>query len=134
MIRYNLIVTLLLLPIFFLFPENNLSARDITRSCADSVINVIPFPNPNPNIPRSSADVPISASYESLITSVILSFNQNLGEIEVEVLNTFTGYYDSGYINTLFLSAIIPITGGPGHYIITFTLPSGQQYQGEFDV
>ena len=55
-------------------------------------------------------------------TIIILYFSSNLGEIEVEV------------IDTQFLSAIVPVTGGPGHYIITFTLPSGQQYQGEFDV
>lgn len=55
-------------------------------------------------------------------TIIILYFSSNLGEIEVEV------------IDTQFLPAIVPISGGPGHYIITFTLPSGQQYQGEFDV
>ena len=113
---------------------NACNANPIVSSVADSTIIVFPFPIGNPTPPKSPSIIPISASYESLITSVILTFNQNLGEIEVEVLNTFTGYYDSGYINTLFLSAIIPITGGPGHYIITFTLPSGQQYQGEFDV
>ena len=32
------------------------------------------------------------------------------------------------------LSATVPITMGPGHYIILFTLPSGQQYAGEFNV
>jgi hypothetical protein len=55
-------------------------------------------------------------------TIIILYFSSNLGEIEVEV------------IDTQFLPAIVPISGGPGHYIITFSLPSGQQYQGEFDV
>ncbi len=55
-------------------------------------------------------------------TIIILYFSSNLGEIEVEA------------IDTQFLSAIVPVTSGPGHYIITFTLPSGQQYQGEFDV
>ena len=55
-------------------------------------------------------------------TIIILYFSSNLGEIEVEA------------IDTQFLPAIVPISGGPGHYIITFTLPSGQQYQGEFDV
>ena len=62
--------------------------------------------------------------------------NKALGYKEgaVEGLNTYNGYYDICFINTMFLSAVIPIYGGPGHYIITFTLPSGQQYQGEFDV
>ena len=55
-------------------------------------------------------------------TIIILYFSSNLGDIEVEA------------IDTQFLPAIVPISGWPGHYIITFTLPSGQQYQGEFDV
>jgi hypothetical protein len=134
MYKNNLLIAFLLLSVLFAFSETRLSASEVTQHCADSLIIVLPLPDPNPNIPRSPSIVPISASYESLFSSVILSFNQNLGEIEVEVLNTFTGYYDSGFINTQFLSAIVPVTGGPGHYIITFTLPSGQQYQGEFDV
>ena len=34
--------------------------------------------------------------------SIILSFNHN----------TFTGYYDSNFIDTHILSAIVPVTGG----------------------
>ena len=78
--------------------------------------------------------VPISASYERLISSVILAFNSNLGEIEVEVVNTTTGGYDAGTIDTRLLYATVPITMGPGHYLIIFTLPSGRQYKGEFDI
>ena len=65
---------------------------------------------------------PASSPQTVTDTIIILYFSSNLGEIEVEV------------IDTQFLPAIVPISGGPGHYIITFTLPSGQQYQGEFDV
>lgn len=134
MYKNNLYIAVFLLSVLFAFSETRLSASEVTQHCADSLIIVLPLPDPNPNIPRSPSIVPISASYESQFNSVILTFNQNLGEIEVEILNTFTGFYDSGFIYTQFQSAIIPITGGPGHYIITFTLPSGQQYQGEFDV
>ena len=65
---------------------------------------------------------PASSPQTVTDTIIILYFSSNLGDIEVEA------------IDTQFLSAIVPVTGGPGHYIITFTLPSGQQYQGEFDV
>ena len=109
-------------------------ANNSCISCADTVIVIDPFPIPDPNIPRSPALVPISASYEPLLSSIILSFTSNLGVIEVDVLNTTTGGYDCCFIDTQFLSAIIPILLGPGHYIITFTLPSGRRYQGEFDV
>ena len=69
-----------------------------------------------------------------MLSSVLLTFSSNLGEIEVEVMNTTTGGYDSGVVDSQFLSAVIPITGGSGHYLITFTLPSGRKYGGEFDV
>lgn len=112
-----------------------LAKNEIRVSVADTSIVVDPLPGVDPDlIPRSSVMVPISADYEPFLSSVILSFSDYLGVIEVEVFNTSNGYYDSGFINTLFLSAVIPICGGPGHYIITFTLPSGQRYGGEFDV
>lgn len=102
----------------------------------DSIIVIDPIPIlfPDNNIPRLPVLVPISASYESLLSSVLLTFTSNLGEIEVEVLNTTTGGYFSDFVDTQFLYATIPITMGPGHYVLLFTLPSGRQYKGEFDV
>lgn len=108
--------------------------RDLSFA-RDTLIVINPFPEPNPGyIPHAPGIVPISASYDSMLGVVVLTFSSNLGEIEVEVLNTISGYYDSGFIDTQYLSAVIPISGGPGHYIILFTLPSGQRYKGEFDI
>ncbi len=99
---------------------------------ADSIIVISPIPelDSGSHGPRAPMVVPISASYDSMLSSVILSFTSNLGEIKVEVLNTTTGGYDSGMIDTQFLYATIPITMGPGHYVLLFTLPSGQRYRG----
>lgn len=100
----------------------------------DSSIVILPFPIPSHDKPKAPELIPFAAYYDSSVSSVLLSFKSNLGVIEVEVLNTTTGGYDCCFIDTQFLSAIIPILLGPGHYIITFTLPSGRRYQGEFDV
>ena len=98
------------------------------------VIVIDPLPGLNPGHgPKSPPVVPISANYDSMLSSVILYFTSNLGEIEVEVVNTTTGGYDAGTINTQLLYETVPITMGPGHYLIIFTLPSGRQYKGEFD-
>ena len=107
-----------------------------TAQCADSVIVIGPVLDEGTGGkgPRSPAVIPIFASYESLLSSVLLTFTSNLGEIEVEVMNTTTGDYISEMIDTQFLSATVPITMGPGHYLILFTLPSGRQYKGEFDL
>jgi len=101
---------------------------------ADSAIVISPIPDQDSGShgPRMPGIIPISASYESMLSSVLLTFTSNLGEIEVEVMNTTTGDYISEMIDTLFLSATVPITMGPGHYLILFTLPSGRQYKGEF--
>lgn len=127
-------VYLLICIIFYFSSENNIYAIPVKTFCADSVITIIPFPVLNPTPPKAPVLVPISASYESSLNSVILWFSHDLGELEVEVLNTISGYYSSAFVDTQFLSSVIPIIGGPGHYIITFTLLSGQQYQGEFNI
>lgn len=106
------------------------------KYAADSAIVISPITDLDSGShgPRAPMIVPISASYERLISSVILAFTSNLGEIEVEVVNTTTGGYDAGTIDTQLLYATVPITMGPGHYLIIFTLPSGRQYKGEFDI
>lgn len=102
---------------------------------ADTVIVIEPLPGYQPGHgPKAPFIVPIHAHYVSLLSTVILTFTANLGEIEVEITNTTTGGYDSGIIDTQYLSDSIPITMGSGHYIILFTLPSGRRYIGEFDV
>ena len=116
---------------------SGLSNEIVAKDCsviADTVIVINPFPIPGNDIPRSPALVPISAQYMSLLSTVILTFTSNLGEIEVEITNTTSGGYASGTIDTQYLSSIIPISMGPGHYILLFTLPSGRQYIGEFDI
>jgi len=126
---------LLLITVFLLFAGQG-PANAMMVSSADSIIVVDPFygVNPPPGGPRSPALVPISASYEAMLSTLFLTFTSNLGEIEVEVLNTTSGGYDSGTVDTQFLYATVPINMGPGHYLILFTLPSGQRYKGELDI
>lgn len=101
----------------------------------DTAIVIEPLPGTIPgNGPKAPVQVPIYAYFNSMLSSVLLTFSSNLGEIEIEVMNTTTGGYDSGVVDSQFLSAVIPITGGSGHYLIIFTLPSGRKYGGEFDV
>ena len=121
--------------LFSFLCSTQIFAENSRLQCADSAIVIIPFLGEGDEGlgPRAPMIVPISASYERLISSVILAFTSNLGEIEVEVVNTTTGGYDAGTIDTQLLYATVPITMGPGHYLIIFTLPSGRQYKGEFD-
>ena len=101
----------------------------------DTVIIIEPIPGYTPVLgPKAPVVVPVCANYNATQSLILLSFTSNLGEIEVEVLNTTTGGYVSDFVDTQFLYATIPITMGLGHYILLFTLPSGQRYRGEFDL
>ena len=110
--------------------------KESLSSIKDSSIVITPIADQLPSGPgpRMPAFIPISASYEATLSTLFLTFTSNLGEIEVEVLNTTTGGYDSGTVDTQFLYATVPINMGPGHYLILFTLPSGQRYKGELDI
>ena len=133
--KYYLVVLLLLTIPSSLFALDFTISFDKETCCPDSSIVIDPLPGVSPvNGPRSSVIIPITASYESVLSCVILSFSYNLGQIVVEIMNTTAGGDTSYIIDTQFLSAIIPVNFGIGHYILTFTLPSGQQYRGEFDV
>lgn len=126
--------SILLILLCFSLASVNGYSRGTVSTCSDStiVINPIPAQDPGPERPRSES-APIIASYESVLSSILLYFTRNIGEIEVDVLNSTNGGFCSYNIDTQFLYAIIPINLGSGHYILTFTLPSGQQYQGEFN-
>lgn len=131
--RIKLIVSIIIMSVLLLcMPTHAMTISELEDTVVVIVIDPLPGLNPGHG-PKSPSVVPISANYDSMLSSVILYFTSNLGEIEVEVVNTTTGGYDAGTIDTQLLYATVPITMGPGHYLIIFTLPSGRQYKGEFD-
>ena len=112
--------------------QNPLDAKNV--AVVDTLIVIDPLPGGDGIGPKTPAQDPIYAYFNPMLSSVLLTFSSNLGEIEIEIMNTTTGSYDSGSVDTQFLSAVIPITGGSGHYLIIFTLHSGRKYGGVFDV
>ena len=61
-----------------------------------------------------------------------ISFTENLGQVAVEVTTALGGYVECLSITTPNgLQIYIPNTGD---YIVTFTLPNGDEYYGEFTV
>lgn len=125
----------LLICVFLLLAGAQMSfANGIRTTSVDSTIVIDPLPNPGHDKPHSPAVIPISASLQLVTSSVLLTFSYNLGVIDVEIQNTTTDTYVSGTIETQFLCATIPVTGGSGHYTLLFILPSGKQYFGEFNI
>ncbi|MBO4455730.1 MAG: DUF3244 domain-containing protein [Bacteroidales bacterium] len=82
--------------------------------------------------PRSSVSIPISACVIS--STIYLTFSVDIGDIDVILEEASEGIILQTSVDTSTLSAIIPFNAAPGEYCITFTLPSGSVYQGNFDI
>lgn len=85
-----------------------------------------PIPNRNP--------VPISAYYDSFTSSVVISFNRNIGDVVTTIENLFTGESYNDTINAYGSLVFMPISGSEGVYTILFELSDGSEYQGEFEL
>lgn len=94
-----------------------------------TIVEQIPVDDLNP---RSPSVVPITACV--IYNTIYLSFDSNLGCVDVVLEEAFEGIILQTSVDTSTLSAIIPFNAAPGEYLITFTLPSGSVYQGTFDI
>jgi hypothetical protein len=81
---------------------------------------------------HAPALIPIGCVYSSSLSSILATFLFDLGYISVELENTTTGEYSQTLVNALAGPMVLPISGTAGQWTITFTLPSGVQYYGEF--
>ncbi|MBR3710951.1 MAG: DUF3244 domain-containing protein [Bacteroidales bacterium] len=72
----------------------------------------------------------ISATIDS--HTLVASFSQNIGQVQIEV-STINGVDIETSVSETpnGVSIYIPYTGS---YIVTFTLPNGDEYYGEFEV
>ena len=78
--------------------------------------------------------IPISAAYYASITTIMIYFRFNLGSVSVEIENQTTGEYSQTLVNATQGVHPFLISGTSGTWTITFTLSSGVQYYGEFDI
>ncbi len=81
---------------------------------------------------RSPIQIPLSCLL--LTDSIVVTFIYDLGTMFIELENQSLGEYNQSCVNALAGPMILPISGTPGHWLIRFTLPSGVQYYGEFDI
>ena len=64
--------------------------------------------------------------------NLTLTFTENLGQVSIEITTSTGGYVQANSCLTpIGLQFYIPLTGD---YIVTFTLPNGDEYYGEFTV
>ena len=90
--------------------------------------------NPDNSAPRSPSLVPISASYVESLSCILVYFKYDMGEVDYDLVNITTSNTVSGTIDSDSGSQVIMMSGDAGCYSITFTLSSGVQYYGEFEI
>ena len=107
---------------------NNIKANALLRE----VIIIKPASQPGTVRQNRSLDyVPISAFYDNLTSSVYVSFDNNLGQVQIQVFNLsncISVDYDVQYGETFF---VVPIEDS-GEYEISFILSDGTKYIGYF--
>lgn len=83
---------------------------------------------------RTPARIPVRALYLSSASSIQVTFNYDIGNVDISISNEATGESVSYDVDSQTGLCILPISGDTGLWSITFTLESGVQYQGEFSV
>ena len=83
---------------------------------------------------HAPARIPMEVSYVSFMSALKITFLNDLGNMDVNVTNHTTGEYISGTMNAAAGVTMLPISGTEGFYTITFTLPGGREYTGDFEL
>lgn len=86
--------------------------------------------NPRNRVP---ALIPIEAYYDGNMSSIVISFTRNLGDVDVLVTNMGAGEFIETTINAAHAPAVIPVSGADGLYTIDFILSTGASYFGSFE-
>lgn len=84
--------------------------------------------------PKSPAQIPVDCIYYSSLSSIVATFHYDLGSVSVIIENQTTGEYNQTTVNALAGQMIFPISASTGHWSISFSLPGGVLYYGEFEL
>lgn len=83
---------------------------------------------------RGPDQIPISASYYSSLSTILVNCRYDLGSMNVEIENLTTGTYTQASINATQGVHPFLISGEAGVYEISFTLSDGHLYLGSFEI
>jgi hypothetical protein len=80
---------------------------------------------------RDLIQEPLTCHYYGMLTSIVTTFASDLGDVTLTVTNTSTGevWYDI-FDSVTDPHAIVPLSGTPGFYEITYITSSGDVYEG----
>lgn len=104
---------------------------------AEEIIVDIPLQKTTTDVgdSRNLFPQPIQCYFLGNANHILTTFNVDLGDVYIEVMNITTGEtenvsFDSGYIPQISL----PISGNEGLHIVTIVTESGNVYEGSFTI
>ena len=111
----------------------------VSWSAKDDNQQIIPIPVLDTTVEtgkvhRSLPPVPIQALYDGFSSVIMVTFLQNLGEVEVTLTNLFSGNTAVDCIDSRINTAMLPVNLESGFYQITFLTSSGASYYGVFEI
>ena len=85
--------------------------------------------------PKAPAFIPMEVYYNSSMSALMFTFIADLGNVTVNVTNMSDGEWLEGTVNAQAGgTALFPMSGEAGLYILTITLQNGTEYEGLFDI
>lgn len=120
----------IILPLLFFF----IPVFCPTASCDDGSQIIVEVKGDAPDSPRhrSPSVAPIRCFYNSGLNLLFVELVSKTGDIDVVVTNRTTGEYMETIISSEECMQMIPCPGKDGQCSITFSLPNGKCYYGEF--
>ena len=99
----------------------------------ESKNKVIPLKQKQGTYLQRGMILPIEATFDGLLSSIITSTSSDLGEVSLTVTNLSTGetWYDT-FDSSSTPQAMTPISGASGYYEVVYVTGSGDMYEGGF--
>lgn len=99
----------------------------------ESKNKVIPLKQEQGTCLQRGMILPIEATFDGLLSSIITSTSSDLGEVSLTVTNLSTGetWYDT-FDSSSTPQVVTPISGTSGYYEVVYVTGSGDMYEGSF--
>ena len=78
--------------------------------------------------------IPIQAAYYPSLSTLLVSFMYDMGQVAIEIENQTTGEFIQTNVNAVQGVHPFSLPNIAGDYVITFTLPIGRVYSGAFEI
>lgn len=83
---------------------------------------------------KSPRRIPFEVWVDSFTSIMEIYFLGDIGELEISVLNIYTGESFDIVADSSDGQIMIPVSGATGLYFVSFLLPDGKEYYGEFEL